>query len=102
MSNPADNEGQSVQEGFVVLEEAVDQAIDQLSTMSERIGLIEAKNTELAKLVERFTGDELEADRIVTQVRELKAENTELRDRLVRGREGVDRLLTKIQFLENH
>ena len=102
MSNPADNEGQSVQEGFVVLEEAVDQAIDQLSTMSERIGLIEAKNTELAKLVERFTGDELEADRIVTQVRDLKAENTELRDRLVRGREGVDRLLTKIQFLENH
>ncbi|MCH2460567.1 MAG: hypothetical protein MK239_05920 [Gemmatimonadetes bacterium] len=102
MSNPADNEGQSVQEGFVVLEEAVDQAIDQLSTMSERIGLIEAKNTELAKLVERFTGDELEADRIVTQVRELEAENTELRDRLVRGREGVDRLLTKIQFLENH
>jgi|TARA_B100001750_G_scaffold203605_1_gene179479 predicted RNase H-like nuclease (RuvC/YqgF family) len=91
-----------VQEGFVVLEEAVDQAIDQLSTMSERIGLIEAKNTELAKLVERFTGDELEADRIVTQVRELEAENTELRDRLVRGREGVDRLLTKIQFLENH
>ena len=69
MSNPADNEGQSVQEGFVVLEEAVDQAIDQLSTMSERIGLIEAKNTELAKLVERFTGDELEADRILTQVR---------------------------------
>jgi len=102
VSNPADNEGQSVQEGFVVLEEAVDQAIDQLSTMSERIGLIEAKNTELAKLVERFTGDELEADRIVTQVRELEAENTELRDRLVRGREGVDRLLTKIQFLENH
>ena len=102
MSNPADNEGQSVQEGFVVLEEAVDQAIDQLSTMSERIGLIEAKNTELAKLVERFTGDELEADRIVTQVRELEAENTQLRDRLVRGREGVDRLLTKIQFLENH
>ena len=102
MSNPADNEGQSVQEGFVVLEEAVDQAIDQLSTMSERIGLIEAKNTELAKLVEQFTGDELEADRIVTQVRELEAENTELRDRLVRGREGVDRLLTKIQFLENH
>ena len=102
MSNPADNEGQSVQEGFVVLEEAVDQAIDQLSTMSERIGLIEAKNTELAKLVERFTGDEREADRIVTQVRELEAENTQLRDRLVRGREGVDRLLTKIQFLENH
>ena len=102
MSNPADNEGQSVQEGFVVLQQAVDQAIDQLSTMSERIGLIEAKNTELAKLVERFTGDELEADRIVTQVRELEAENTELRDRLVRGREGVDRLLTKIQFLENH
>ena len=102
MSNPADNEGQSVQEGFLVLEEAVDQAIDQLSTMSERIGLIEAKNTELAKLVERFTGDELEAGRIVTQVRELEAENTELRDRLVRGREGVDRLLTKIQFLENH
>ena len=102
MANPADNEGQSVQEGCVILEEAVDQAIDQLSTMSERIGLIEAKNTELAKLVERFTGDELEADRIVTQVRELEAENTELRDRLVRGREGVDRLLTKIQFLENH
>ena len=102
MSNPADNEGQSVQEGFVVLEEAVDHAIAQLSPLSERIGLIEAKNTELAKLVERFTGDELEADRIVTQVRELKAENTELRDRLVRGREGVDRLLTKIQFLENH
>ena len=102
MSKPADNEGQPDEDGFTVLEEAVDQAIGQLSAMSERIGVVETKNSELTKLVEQLGGDELEAGRIVTQAKQLENENADLRDRLGQGREAVDRLLAKIRFLEDH
>ena len=101
MSKPAGNGGQPEREGFSVLERAVDHAIDQLSAMSQRVESVEAKNTELEELVRRFTGDELEADQIVTEVKGLEKENVELRDRLNQGRDGVDRLLAKIRFLEN-
>ena len=101
MSKPAGNRGQPEREGFSVLERAVDHAIDQLSAMSQRVESVEAKNTELEELVRRFTGDELEADQIVTEVKGLEKENVELRDRLNQGRDGVDRLLAKIRFLEN-
>ena len=102
MSKPADNEGHPDEDGFTVLEEAVDQAIGQLSAMSERIGVVETKNSELTKLVEQLDGDELEAGRIVTQAKQLENENADLRDRLGQGREAVDRLLAKIRFLEGH
>lgn len=101
MSKPAGNGGQPEPGGFSVLERAVDHAIDQLSAMSQRVESVEAKNTELEELVRRFTGDELEADQIVTEVKGLEKENVELRDRLNQGRDGVDRLLAKIRFLEN-
>ena len=47
-------------------------------------------------------GDEGEADRILTRLHTLEEENGDMRHRLEQGREGVDRLLAKIRFLENH
>jgi len=100
VSNPVGN-GQSEREAFAALESAVGQALDRLAKMSERVQESEARNAELDEVVRRFTGDQQEAGRILTRLRELETENADLKGRLEEGRAGVDRLLSKIRFLEN-
>lgn len=101
MSNPAGNGGQPEREAFAVLEGAVGQALDQLARMDQRVHAAEAKNGELAELLRRFTGNEVEPGQILTRLRRLEEENADLRTRLEQGRDGIDRLLAKIRFLED-
>ena len=101
MSKPGDNGGQPEHEAFAALESAVGHALDRLTHMTERVEAAEAKSAELGELVKRFTGDEDEAGRILTRLKRLEEENTDLKGRLEQGRDGVDRLLAKIRFLEN-
>ena len=101
MSKSGDNGGPPGGQAFEALEQAVAQTIDRIRSMSDRVAAAEAKSAELGEVVKRFTGDEGEADRILTRLRALEEENVDLRGRLERGREGVDRLLAKIRFLEN-
>ena len=37
----------------------------------------------------------------MTRIRTLEEENADLRARLERGRDGVDRMIARIRFLEN-
>lgn len=100
MSKPEAN-GQPEQEAFQALESAVGQALERLELMGRRIQAAEAKSAELGELVKRFTGDDEEAGRLLTRLRSLEEENADLKGRLAEGRAGVDRLLSKIRFLEN-
>ena len=100
MSKPGDNGVPPEKEAFEVLEQAVRQTIDRLQAMSERIEAAEARSAELGEVVKRFTGDHGEAGRILSRLKTLEEENVDLRKRLDQGREGVDRLLAKIRFLE--
>ncbi len=101
MSNPGGNGGPPERAALAALEQAVGVALRRLDEMTLRVRRAEAKSAELDEVVKRFTGDEAEAGRILTRLRTLEEENTELRGRLAKGREGVDRLLSKIRFLEN-
>lgn len=100
MSNPGVN-GQPEREAFAALERAVGQALERLELMRKQVRAAETRSAELDEVVRRFTGDEAEAGRILTRLRHLEAENADLKGRLADGRAGIDRLLSKIRFLEN-
>lgn len=100
MSNPAGN-GQPEKAAFAALESAVGQALERLESMSRRVRDAEAKGAELEEVVRRFTGDDQEVGRVLTRLSELEERNADLERRLAEGRAGVDRLLSKIRFLEN-
>ena len=101
MSQPEGNGGQPDQDALATLEAAVGTALERLVTMTKRADAAEAKSAEFGEIVKRFTGDEAEAGSILSSLKRLEEENTDLRNRLDQGRAGVDRLLAQIRFLEN-
>ena len=101
MSKPGDNGGPPEKQAFDVLERAVGKLLGHLEAMDERLAASESRSEELGEVVQRFTGEEGEADRILSRLQRLEEENEDLRRRLERGREGVDKILAKIRFLEN-
>ena len=82
------------------LERAVGDVLDRLNWLHERASLAQEKSEDLQELLERFTGDEIDAGQMMSRLRHLETENADLRDRLEQGRAGIDRLLAKIRFLE--
>jgi predicted RNase H-like nuclease (RuvC/YqgF family) len=101
VSNPEGNGGKPEREAFAALESAVGKALARIDRLGRRVEAAEAGSAELAEVVKRFTGDEAEAGRILTRLRLLEEENADLERRLAEGRAGIDRLLSKIRFLEN-
>ncbi len=97
MSQPGDDRAA---DGFTRLEDAVGELLDRLAETRVRAHAAEQKSDELAELVQRFTGDEEEAEQLMTRLKALETENADLRNRLERGREGVERMIARIRFLE--
>lgn len=102
MSKPEGSGGAPDELAFEVLERAVTRALAHIEALEERLVATESRSAELSEVVKRFTGDEGEADRILTRLQVLEDENGDLRQRLEQGRDGVDRLLAKIRFLESY
>ena len=100
MSNTEVDGGQPERAAFQELDAAVGALIEELAAMKGRASEAEAKSVELEELVQRFTGDDAEAGRLLTRLKDLEGENTDLKERLERGREGIDRLIARIKFLE--
>ena len=89
-------------DAFSALEGAIGEALQQLAAMTERAQAAERKSAELNELMSRLTGNPEEAGEVLTRLKMLEEENAVLRSRLERGRDGVERLLKKIRFLEDH
>ena len=100
MSSTGGNGEQPDRVAFSELEGAVGTVLKQLSVAQARAEEAEAKSAEMEEIVRRFTGDEGEAGRLLSQLSALQTENEDLKKRLDTGREGIDRLLAKIRFLE--
>ena len=100
MSNTEAKSGAPGGAGFKELDAALGRLIEELTLTRGRASEAEAKSAELEEIVKRFTGDQGEAGRLLTRLGDLEAENTDLRARLERGREGVERLLARVKFLE--
>ncbi len=101
MSKSADNGEAPEQSAFAALEGAVAQALGRITDLTERAHAAEGRSAELSELVQRFTGDEAEAGRMLTRLKRLEDENVDLRQRLDRGRAGVERMIARIRFLES-
>ena len=88
MSNPAGN-GRPEQEALTALESAVGHVLDRLARVTERLHAAEAKGEELGEVVKKFSGDQAEADRVFTRLRELEEENADLKETGFRRSTGI-------------
>ncbi len=100
MSNLEDSGGKTEKAALRELERAVAGALERLRSLRARAEEAEARERDLQELLRRFTGDPEEAGRLLGRMRALQAENADLRQRLDRGREGVERILARLRFLE--
>lgn len=100
MSNPEGSQGRPEREALKGLERTAAQAVKRLQALRARAEEAEARSAEFQELLKRFTADGGEAGRLLTRLRTLEAENADLRARLDKGREGVDRMLARVRFLE--
>ncbi len=100
MSNKEGDDERSDRTALTELEGAVSGLLDRLAAVSARAEDAEGKSEELEELVKRFTGDGAEAGRMLSRLKRLEEENQDLRSRLETGRDGVDKVLAKIKFLE--
>lgn len=100
MSNPEDSAALAEKAAVRELDKAVGRAVERLRSLRSRTEEAEVRARDLQELLHRFTADPEEAGRLLGRMRALEAENAELRQRLGRGREGVERMLARLRFLE--
>lgn len=83
------------------LERMVDLALEELDRLRRRAAEADRRCAELETLLSSFrVGEE---DPVATKARltRLEAESQEMKARIEQGREGVERLLSRIRFLED-
>ncbi len=85
---------------FDDLSDAVEQALRELKRLREKASRVEIKNAELEELLKGIAGGTQSPAEMAHDVKTLSKENRDLRARLDQGRESVERLLTRIRFLE--
>lgn len=101
MSNPEDSAARAERAALHELDRAVGSAVERLRALRARAVEAEGRERDLQELLRRFTGDPEEAGRLLGRLRALQAENEDLRERLAKGREGVERILARLRFLED-
>jgi hypothetical protein len=101
VSNPGGNGATPDRAAFEALERAVGDLLDRVAWLQDRAALAEEKSEDLEDLLKRFTGEEVDPGQMISRLRHLEAENADLQGRIAQGREGIDRLLAKIRFLES-
>ena len=83
------------------LEGAVGRLLDEMEILRARIRREEGRVAEAEALMRKVTRGALDPAELERRVRELDAENADLRARIGEGKEGVERLLARIRFLED-
>ncbi len=86
---------------FTRLETAVARLLERMDGLRERTRAAEARVQDVEELLRRFTRGDDDPARLVERLKATERENADLRARLEQGREGVERLLARIRFLED-
>ena len=84
------------------LEKAVTAALARVELLEGEVVRMNAQGEELEDLLEGVSSGEGGPREMIAKLHILEEENRDLRRRLVEGLEGVDRLLSKVKFLEEH
>jgi predicted RNase H-like nuclease (RuvC/YqgF family) len=100
VSSNGDSAGPPDRAALRTLERVVGQGVKELTALRRRANTAEQKSDELELLVRRFTKDSSSPVQMLSRIEQLESENADLRMRVDKGREGVERLLAKIRFLE--
>jgi predicted RNase H-like nuclease (RuvC/YqgF family) len=101
VSSGAAREGAAERHGLPALETAVGRAVDELRELRKRSAEAARRSAALEELLATFQSGADSPERMKERLERLEGENRDLRARISRGRESVERLLARIQFLED-
>ncbi len=87
-------------EDFKRLGVAVEASASRIRELRRQLSLARAQGRSLEDQLRKFTGGEEAPSQLLARLDRLEAENEILRDRIQKGREGVERMLARIRFLE--
>ena len=87
--------------GLEALEDAVERAVAEMERLRSALSRAEAREADLGRLLEGFREGRRDPAEMAARLEALERENADLRQRVSRGREGVERLLARIRFLED-
>lgn len=96
------SEGDRGTAGIAALEGAVDRMLDRIRELEETVRKTNRRRQEVEVLLQRMTTGDEDPARMSDRIRVLEAENADLRGRLGDGREGVERLLARVRYLEEN
>ena len=82
------------------IEAAVVVAVGEVERLRQEVARMEVQGEELEGLIRGVTSGERSPREMIDRIDILEEENRDLRARLKQGREGVERLLARIRFLE--
>jgi predicted RNase H-like nuclease (RuvC/YqgF family) len=88
-------------QGLPALEAAINRAVEELKQLRKRTADAAQRSAELEALLVSFQSGSESPERMKERLEHLEAENRDLRARITQGRESVERLLARIQFLED-
>jgi predicted RNase H-like nuclease (RuvC/YqgF family) len=93
-------DGLSTDQAVERLEGAVTAALDQIERLKGEVARMQTQGEALEGLLKGVTSGEEGPREMIDKLHILEEENHDLRDRLDQGRAGVDRILTRVKFLE--
>lgn len=100
MSTFGDREPTQERAALQSLDGAVGAVLDEVARLRSTLREREARIREAESLLAELSEGEESPVRMRRRIDRLQEENAELRARLQEGRDGVERLLAKIRFLE--
>ena len=100
-NNASEGRGVTPADALQRLENAVSKAGDRVDELRRELARTQARREELEGMIRGVTSGALSPSEMVERVDILEREGAELRARLKEGREGVERLLARIRFLED-
>jgi predicted RNase H-like nuclease (RuvC/YqgF family) len=101
VSNGAPRGDGADRQGLPALESAVNRTVRELRELRRKVADGAQRSAELEALLASFQSGAESPDRMRQRLERLEEENRDLRARMTQGRETVERLLARIQFLEN-
>lgn len=98
MSSPEDRPPEAA---LARLAEAVTRAVERIGTLEGELARAEERIGEMETLLRRFREDGEAPLQMAQRLERLEAANEDMRSRIRSGREGVERLLGRVRFLES-
>lgn len=88
-------------ERMSALEKAVQRLVTRLKETERRATSAEERREEVEGLLRDMTEGTADPAAMAERLEELEAENADLRGRMDQGLEGVERLLSRVRFMED-